>query len=77
MTREDVELVVHKEITQILPKAEIRGDVHLKDLGADSVDRVEILLAILQELRVSLPLSRFSDIPDIDRLVDFLAERAR
>jgi len=74
MRREDVESVVHKEITQILPKAEIRGDVHLRDLGADSVDRVEIILAILDRLALPLPLSDFSDIPTIDALVDFLTE---
>lgn len=76
-TREHVESVVHKAIDEILPGVEIEGRAHLKDLGADSVDRVEIILAVLDRLGVREPLSAFGDVPSIDALVDFLWERVR
>lgn len=74
-TRDDVELVVHQQIAEILPSVPIAGDRHLKDLGADSVDRVEILLGVLDRLGLRAPLSDFRDVPNVDALVDVLAER--
>jgi polyketide biosynthesis acyl carrier protein len=55
-----------------VPRAEITTDKHLKDLGADSVDRVEIIMALLDRLGVDEPMSRFSDLPDLGALVDVL-----
>ncbi|MFC6082817.1 acyl carrier protein [Sphaerisporangium aureirubrum] len=73
--RDDVEQVVHQQIAEILPSARISGHLHLKDLGADSVDRVEILLGVLDRLGLRAPLSDFRDVPNVDALVDVLAER--
>lgn len=73
--KEEVVRAVREAILSILPAvpvAAITGDKHIKDLGADSVDRVEIILSILDRLHLDEPMSSFSDIPDIDRLVDFL-----
>ncbi|MFI6482513.1 phosphopantetheine-binding protein [Nonomuraea sp. NPDC050663] len=75
--REKVWSAVREGITDILPGARIEGDLHLRDLGADSVDRVEIILGVLDRLGVQEPLSSFSEIPNIDALVDFLEERVR
>ncbi|MGW7276806.1 phosphopantetheine-binding protein [Streptomyces sp. NPDC054844] len=78
--RADTTRIVHDTITAILPgvpREEIRGDRHLKDLGADSVDRVEILLSLVERLGVTEPLSRFSDVPDIDALIDLLRATRR
>lgn len=78
--RADTTRIVHDTISAILPgvpRENIRGDRHLKDLGADSVDRVEILLSLVERLGVSEPMSRFSDVPDIDALVDLLCATRR
>ncbi|MFC8870535.1 phosphopantetheine-binding protein [Streptomyces sp. NPDC057148] len=78
--RADTTRIVHDTITAILPgvpREEIRGDRHLKDLGADSVDRVEILLSLVERLGVTEPLSRFSDVPDVDALIDLLRATRR
>jgi polyketide biosynthesis acyl carrier protein len=56
-----------------LPRSEITTDKHLRDLGADSVDRVEIIMALVDRLGVHEPMSRFSDLPDLRALVDVLA----
>jgi polyketide biosynthesis acyl carrier protein len=62
-------------ILPALPAAEIAEDRHLKELGADSVDRVEIILTVLDRLGVDEPMSSFSSLPNLGALVDFLVEK--
>ncbi|MFE1950789.1 MULTISPECIES: acyl carrier protein [Streptomyces] len=72
--------LVKEVVTEILPGVDrdlIGGSRHLKDLGADSVDRVEIIAALLDRTGVDAPMSAFSDLPDIDSLVDFLSGAPR
>ncbi|HEU5110275.1 MAG TPA: phosphopantetheine-binding protein [Micromonosporaceae bacterium] len=78
-TRADVVGAVREAIGEILPglpPGEVIGDRHLRDLGADSVDRVEIILGAQDRLGLAEPLSAFADLRDIDALVDLLWERA-
>ncbi len=66
-------------ITEVLPTLDpddVSGEGSLRDLGADSVDRVEIILAVLGRLGVDEPLSSFSDLPNVDAMIDFLYERS-
>ena len=75
-TLTEVFTVVREVVSDILPEVtDIPGHKHLKDLGADSVDRVEIILALMDHFGVDAPMSDFSAIPDVDHLVAFLAER--
>ncbi|WP_406207907.1 phosphopantetheine-binding protein [Kitasatospora sp. NBC_01560] len=78
--RERMDALVRDVIGQILPglaPAAISGDQHLKDLGADSVDRVEIILGLVDRLGLDEPMSRFAELPDVDALVDFLLRAGR
>ena len=80
LSREAIELVVREVIAVILPSVAsdaIAGNKHLRDLGADSVDRVEIILMLLDRLHIDEPMSSFSQVPDIDGLVALLHERSR
>ncbi len=73
--RERMDALVREVIGQILPglpQDAISGDKHLKDLGADSVDRVEIILGLADRLGLDEPMARFAELPDIDALVGFL-----
>lgn len=75
MSKDDIYQVVRQTIVAILPGVsvtQISGDKHIKDLGADSVDRVEIILTLIERLGIDEPMASFSDIKDIDALVDFL-----
>jgi len=77
--KETVARVVRETISSILPNLPVEaiaGDKSLKDHGADSVDRVEIILSIMNRLGIDEPMSNFSGIPNIDELVDYLC-RAR
>ncbi len=80
VSREAVELVVRQVIAVVLPSLSataIPGDKHLRDLGADSVDRVEIVLMLLDRLNLDEPMSSFNRLPDVETLVTFLHERCR
>jgi len=68
---------VHAVILDILPglsAADIDDSAHLKDLGADSVDRVEIIMGVLDRLHLQEPLSTFSEVPNIGALIQLLSE---
>lgn len=70
--------VVDAVIREILPEyadREIPGDKHLKELGADSVDRVEIILTLVERLGLSDSMSSFVDLPDVDALVGYLSSK--
>jgi len=76
--RDGVARLVVEVVTEILPAvapAEVTGHRHLKDLGADSVDRVEIIGSLLDRLGLNEPLSRFAGLPDLDAVIDLLHER--
>lgn len=80
LTRAGVECVVADAIGAILPGVELDAAAqakHLKELGADSVDRVEIILTVMDRLRVERPMSTFSAIPNVGALVDYLWETTR
>ncbi|CAM5282994.1 MULTISPECIES: acyl carrier protein [Streptomyces] len=78
--RRRVEQALREAIGVVLPTVRpglVTGDKHLRDLGADSVDRIEIILEVTTRLGVRDPMSSFSDIPDIDALVDRLSQAVR
>lgn len=78
--RAATETLVREVVSDILPGVPeelIGGTRHLKDLGADSVDRVEIIATLVERTGISTPMSEFSDIPDIESLVDFLCKEQR
>ncbi len=77
--RLEVEAAVHRTILSILPavrSADITPDKHLKDLGADSVDRVEIIMSLREQFSVNEPMATFSTIPNVGALIEVLREVA-
>lgn len=65
------------DVLPALPEDQVMGSRHLRDLGADSVDRVEIIVGVLHRLGLKEPLSSFGDLPDLDAMIDLLHERSR
>lgn len=77
MNREKTRLLVHDVIFSILPALREKGideSRHLKELGADSVDRVEIIMSLLQQFNLQSPMSAFSDVANVAGLIDLLSE---
>ena len=80
VSRDAIEQTVRQVIAVVLPSlagTTIPGDKHLRDLGADSVDRVEIVLMLMDRLDLDEPMSSFNQLPDVDALVTFLHKRCR
>jgi polyketide biosynthesis acyl carrier protein len=78
VTRESVDRIVREVLGVVLPSVPpdaITGDKHLRDLGADSVDRVEIILMLLERLHLDEPMSSFGALPNIEALAAFLYQR--
>lgn len=67
---------VHKVLLEIMP-ALGRGGIdesrHLKYLGADSVDRVEIIMTLIDRFHLRVGMSTFSDVPDVSTLIGMVA----
>ncbi|HEX6969591.1 MAG TPA: phosphopantetheine-binding protein [Micromonosporaceae bacterium] len=61
------------EILPGVPRTEITEDRHPRELGADSVDRVEIVLTLIERLNLDRPMSDFNDLPNLGALVDLIA----
>ncbi|KUZ73259.1 hypothetical protein WI73_20565 [Burkholderia ubonensis] len=67
---------VHNVLLDIMPAlnaADIDERRHLKELGADSVDRVEIIMSLRERFGLDVAMSRFSDVPDLRTLIVLLA----
>jgi polyketide biosynthesis acyl carrier protein len=78
--RENIERLVREVIASILPHVpaeSVSGDKSLKDHGADSVDRVEIIVSIMNRLGIDEPMSNFNNIPNINELVNYLWKAQR
>jgi len=75
--REKVFHTLVEVITEILPAVpadRVSGHLRLADLGADSVDRVEIVMGVLDRLGLDAPMAAFATVPDLDAMTDLLAD---
>ncbi|RLB65946.1 MAG: acyl carrier protein [Deltaproteobacteria bacterium] len=75
MTREDVlDCVVRNLVDTVeeLEGVEIDPAASMKDLGANSLDIVEVVSCSMRELKVKVPRSELKTLKDINELVDLL-----
>jgi acyl carrier protein len=75
MTREKVlEVVLEnmRDTVEELEEVEIDPSQSMKDLGANSLDIVEVVSCSMRELKVKVPRSELKDLKNIDELVDML-----
>lgn len=74
MQKEEIMDLLKETITSIVPEIEagmIAEDKSLKDLGANSVDRMEIITETMEELAITVPMVEFAKIKNIGELVEF------
>ncbi len=79
MTRDDILAVVKKHLVNAvdgLSADDIEGTRSMKDVGANSLDIVEVVSATMRELRIKVPRSELNKLQNIDGLVDLLHEKA-
>lgn len=74
-TKDEVFEIVKNNILEILPKVQpdmISIEKSLVDLGANSVDRMEVVTLSMADLGVKIPLLSFAGVSNIEGLVDVL-----
>lgn len=49
----------------------------MKDLGANSIDIVEVVSSTMRELRIKIPRTALNEVTNIDELIDLLHTRAQ
>lgn len=77
MSKEQVFEVVKKVILEVLPEvdaAQISMEKNLRELGANSIDRMEVVTMSMEELELKIPLMSFAKVSDIQGLVEVLSE---
>ncbi|HEY0837555.1 MAG TPA: acyl carrier protein [Azospirillum sp.] len=80
MTKAQIFDIVKKNIVEVLPDLDqdmIALDKSLSDLGANSVDRMEIIQMSMDELSVNIPLMSFAKATNIDGVVEVLLANRR
>ncbi|MBO9699896.1 MAG: acyl carrier protein [Sporocytophaga sp.] len=77
MATEQVYEVVKNVIMEVLPDLNpemISIEKNLKELGANSIDRMEVVTISMEELGIKLPLMSFAQVSNIEGLVKVLSE---
>ena len=75
MTRDAILAVVKKymlEVVAELTEDRIDTSRSMKELGANSLDIVEVVSCTMRELRIKVPRSELSKLTNVDGLVDLL-----
>ena len=74
---ERVLILVKEIICEVLPdldQAQIVPNKSLLELGANSVDRVEVVTMSMERLDLTVPLSKFANVNNIGELVEALCK---
>ncbi|MEK3904685.1 MULTISPECIES: phosphopantetheine-binding protein [unclassified Paenibacillus] len=77
MSKDQVLEIMKLKMIDILPDltpGQIRREVSMKDLGANSIDRFDIISDTMDELKLKIPLLQFGSFKNIGEVVDFLHE---
>ncbi len=75
MNREAVKSVVVKHLAaavDTIDASKVDTSMSMKDLGANSLDIVEVVSAAMRELKVKVPRSELSKLTNVDQLIDLL-----
>lgn len=77
MTKEDILNEMRKNLVEILPELkeeEIQMTDSMKALGANSMDRFDVLTDTMDTFGIHMPLVKFGDLKNIGEIVDLLYE---
>lgn len=78
-SEESIFAVVKENVLEILDEldeAAVIMDISLKDLGANSLDRAEIVTGSMEDLGLSFPMRELAKISNVRELVTFLHSKA-
>jgi polyketide biosynthesis acyl carrier protein len=80
ITRDTILATIQKHLLRIvddLDESRIDFNQSMRELGATSLDVVEVVADTMRELRIKLDLSEFGEIKNINGLADFLYQSAQ
>ncbi len=80
MEKENIFSVVKNAIAEVLPDVDtetVSIEQNLKSLGANSIDRTEIVMSSMEKLRIKLPLVSFGGVENIEDMVDVMVDSYR
>jgi polyketide biosynthesis acyl carrier protein len=69
---QEVFAIVSSCILEVVPEVNpsaIEPDVSMRELGANSVDRMEVVTMAMEKLKVKIPIVEFTDVKNIGQLV--------
>ncbi len=74
MQRERIEEIVKAHLADVLEMdaSEIDSDSSMSDLGASSLDIVEVISLTMREMKVKVPRSELNDLENLGQLVELL-----
>ena len=79
MTQDAIFETVKRNVLAVLPDVEpgqISIDGRLGDLGANSVDRADVVTLTMEDLGLTIPISEFQEVSDLRSLVELLERYA-
>lgn len=75
MTKTEIFEVIKRNLLEVLPdldQARIDPRHSMKDLGANSIDRADVVIQSMQDLQLKFPLHELAGVENIQGLIDFL-----
>lgn len=78
MSKQNVFETVKSVILEVLPDLNpelVTIEKQLKELGANSIDRMEVVTMSMEALGLKLPMMTFAQVSNIEGLVDVLTEK--
>lgn len=78
MSKDEIFDIIKKALIDLIPELEGREITQkdsLKELGANSIDRAEILIEAMAALKLKIPLIEFGDAKNIEELVNLFAKK--
>ncbi|AZS14165.1 acyl carrier protein [Paenibacillus lutimineralis] len=77
MNKDQIFEIMREKMLDILPDLDVQRvsrEESMKDLGANSIDRFDIISDTMGELNLKIPLVKFGSLKNIGEVVDFLYE---
>jgi polyketide biosynthesis acyl carrier protein len=75
MTRDELFELVKENIYEIVPELEgVNIDIRdsLRELGANSIDRAEIIICTLECINASIPMVKFGEAKNIEEIIEVI-----
>lgn len=75
MDKNEIFLIMKEIIAEILPDIDlekITTEDSLKEIGANSIDRMDIIIGLMEKLGLKIPLVEFGQLKNIQGIVDLL-----